>query len=114
MPTDRSDVLRGTLDLMILQTLELRAMHGTAIAQRLEQITSGTVDIGPGSLFPALYRLEHKGWVRGKWGESETGRRARLYNLTAAGRRRLGVEKRNWDRVALAMSRILAGSRGGA
>jgi transcriptional regulator len=108
----RSDVLRGTLDLMILQTLELGAMHGTAIAQRLEQVTSGAVDVGPGSLFPALYRLEHKGWVRGRWGESESGRRARFYSLTAAGRRRLGVEKQNWDRVALAMTRILQGSRG--
>lgn len=109
-----SDVLRGTLDLMILQTLELRPMHGTAIAQRLEQLTSGAVDVGPGSLFPALYRLEHRGFVRGRWGASDSGRRARVYTLTAAGRRRLGVEKQNWDRVALAMSRILAGSRGGA
>jgi transcriptional regulator len=104
------DVLRGTLDLMILQTLELRPMHGTAIAHRLEQVTGGTVEIGPGSLFPALYRLEHKGWIAGKWGQSERGRRARLYRLTAAGQRRLGVEKENWDRVALAMTRILDGS----
>jgi transcriptional regulator len=108
MPS-RSDVLRGTLDLMILQTLELRPQHGTAIAQRLEQVTAGAVDVGPGSLFPALYRLEHRGFVRGRWGESENGRRARIYTLTAAGRRRLGVEKQNWDRVALAMSRILEG-----
>jgi transcriptional regulator len=104
------DVLRGTLDLMILQTLELGPMHGTAIAQRIEQVTGGAVDLGPGSLFPALYRLENKGWLLGKWGHSERGRRARLYKLTAAGQRRLGVEKENWDRVALAMTRILDGS----
>jgi PadR family transcriptional regulator len=104
------DVLRGTLDLMILQTLELGPMHGTAIAQRIEQVTGGAVELGPGSLFPALYRLENKGWLRGKWGQSELGRRARLYKLTAAGQRRLGVEKANWDRVALAMTRILDGS----
>src|SRR5215470_173570 len=101
--TARSDVLRGTLDLMILQTLELRPLHGSGIAARLEQVTGGAVDVGPGSLFPALYRLEHKGFVRGSWGESERGRRARFYSLTAAGRKRLGVEKENWDRVALAM-----------
>ena len=105
-----ADVLRGTLDLMILQTLELAPMHGTAIAQRLAQVTGGDVALGPGSLFPALYRLEHKGWLRGSWGQTERGRRARFYKLTAAGQRRLGVEKENWDRVALAMTRILDGS----
>ena len=109
--TARSDVLRGTLDLMILQTLELRPLHGSGIAARLEQVTGGAVDVGPGSLFPALYRLEHKGFVRGSWGESERGRRARFYTLTAAGRKRLGVEKENWDRVALAMARILESGR---
>ena len=104
------DVLRGTLDLMILQTLELGPMHGTAIAERIEQVTGGAVELGPGSLFPALYRLENKGWLLGKWGQSERGRRARLYKLTAAGKRQLGVEKENWDRVTLAMTRILDGS----
>src|SRR5262245_53751823 len=109
---NRSDVLRGTLDLMILQTLEPRSLHGTGIAARLEQVTGGAVEVGPGSLFPALYRLEHKGFIKGKWGESQRGRRARIYSLTAAGRRRLGVEKQNWDRVALTMARILDGSKG--
>jgi PadR family transcriptional regulator, regulatory protein PadR len=104
------DVLRGTLDLMILQTLELGPLHGTAIAERIEQVTGGAVELGPGSLFPALYRLENKGWLLGKWGQSERGRRARLYKLTAAGKRQLGVEKENWDRVTLAMTRILDGS----
>src|SRR5262249_11867374 len=83
----RSDVRRGTLDLMILRTLELRPMHGYGIARRLDQVTGGAARVSPGSLFPALYRLEHSGWVRGKWGESENGRRARFYSLTAAGRR---------------------------
>jgi PadR family transcriptional regulator, regulatory protein PadR len=104
------DVLRGTLDLMILQSLALAPMHGTAIAERLAQVTGGAVEVGPGSLFPALYRLEHKGWLRGSWGQTERGHRARLYKLTAAGRRRLGVERKNWSSVALAMKRILEGS----
>jgi len=108
----RSDVLRGTLDLMILQTLELQPMHGYGISRRLEQLTVGEVGVSPGSLFPALYRLEHRGWLRGKWGASDNGRRARYYSLTAAGRRRLGVEKENWDRVALAIRRVVQGSRG--
>jgi transcriptional regulator len=103
----RSDVLRGTLDLMILHTLEPGPKHGYGIARRLEQVTGGTVDVGPGSLFPALYRLEHKGWLRARWGASERGRRARVYTLTAAGRRQLGVEKANWDRMVLAISRVL-------
>ena len=107
----RSDVLRGTLDLMILQTLELRPLHGSGIAARLEQVTDGAVDVGPGSIFPALYRLEQRGWLRGKWGASETGRRARFYALTAAGRRQLGVEKENWERIALAMGRVLRPGR---
>ena len=103
----RSDVLRGTLDLMILRTLELGPMHGYGIAQRLEQVTDGTVDIGPGSLFPALYRLEHRGWLRARWSASERGRRARVYALTAAGRKQLGVEKENWDRMVVAIRKVL-------
>jgi transcriptional regulator len=104
---NRSDVLRGTLDLMILRTLELGPMHGYGVAQRLEQVTGGTVDIGPGSLFPALYRLEHRGWLRARWSASERGRRARYYTLTAAGRRQLGIEKANWDRMVLAIRKVL-------
>src|SRR5262245_16716499 len=107
----RSDVLRGTLDLMILRTLELRPLHGSGLAQRLEQVTDGTVDVGPGTIFPALYRLEHRGWVKGKWGETDSGRRARFYALTAAGRRQLGVEKQNWERMALALARVLRAGR---
>ena len=108
MGENKSDVLRGTLDLMILRSLERAPLHGSGLAQRLEQVTEGAVDVGPGSIFPALYRLEQKGLVKGRWGESETGRRARFYALTAAGRKRLGVEKENWDKMVLAMSRVLA------
>src|SRR5262249_45924765 len=101
------DVLRGTLDLMILRTLELRPMHGYGIAQRLAQITSGEFGVSPGSLFPALHRLEGPGLLCGSWGTSENGRRARFYELTKAGQRRLGIEKRAWDRITLAVRKVL-------
>ena len=104
----KSDVLRGTLDLMILRSLELMPLHGSGLAQRLVQVSGGTLDVGPGSIFPALYRLEHKGLLKGRWGESESGRRARFYALTAAGRRQLDVEKENWDKMVLAIGRVLA------
>jgi transcriptional regulator len=104
-------VLRGTLDLMILQSVELQPMHGYGIARRIEQVTGGTFGVSPGSFFPALYRLEGKGWLRGSWGSSENGRRARYYTLTAAGRRQLDEEKRNWSRITLAIQKVLrAGS----
>jgi transcriptional regulator len=104
----KSDVLRGTLDLMILRSLELAPLHGSGLAQRLVQVTGGALDVGPGSIFPALYRLEHKGLVKGRWGETESGRRARFYALTAAGRKRLGVEKESWEKMVLAIGRVLA------
>ena len=107
MTSKKSDVLRGTLDLMILRILGLQPMHGYGIAQRLEQVSGGEFGVSNGSFFPALYRLESKGWVRGWWGTSENGRRARYYSLTAAGRRRLEVEKRNWDRISLAIEKVL-------
>jgi len=103
----KADVLRGTLDLMILRTLELAPMHSYGIAQRIEQITGGAFEVSPGSFFPALYRLEQKGWVRGEWGESENGRRARFYALTKAGRKRLDVELENWESVQLAIQKVL-------
>ena len=107
MASKKSDVLRGTLDLMILRILALQPMHGYGIAQRLEQISGGLFGVSNGSFFPALYRLESKGWVRGSWGTSENGRRARFYSLTAAGRRQLDVEKRNWDQITLAIEKVL-------
>src|SRR6185295_4721475 len=92
-----ADLLQGTLDLLILRTLELRPLHGVGIADRIEQVTKGVFVVGPGSLFPALHRLDERGWVEGKWGELESGRRARFYSLTPAGRRQLALEKRNWQ-----------------
>ncbi len=108
MGDKKSEVLRGTLDLMILRSLERAPQHGSGLAQRLEQVTGGEVDVGPGSFFPALYRLEQRRLIKGRWGETENGRRARFYALTAAGRKQLGVEKENWARTVLAMARVLS------
>lgn len=107
MPSQKADVLRGTLDLMILRTLQLEAMHGYGIAQRLQQLTGGAFEVSPGSFFPALYKLERKGWIRGAWGTSDNGRRARFYSITAAGRKQLNAELKNWDRVLLAIRKVL-------
>ena len=102
------DILPGTLDLLILRTLELRPLHGVGVADRIEQVTRGVFLIGPGSLFPALHRLTEKGWIQGEWTESETKRRVKAYTLTAAGRTQLAAEKRNWKNVFTAMNRALA------
>ena len=102
-----TDLLKGTLDLLILKTLELEPRHGVAIADRLAQITQGTFLVKAGSLFPALHRLEAEGWIQGEWGETAEGRRARVYTLTGAGRKQLGVEKRNWLKISVAMGQVL-------
>lgn len=102
-----TDLLKGTLDLLILKTLELEPRHGVAIADRLAQTTQGTFLVKAGSLFPALHRLEGEGWIGGEWGTTAEGRRARVYTLTPAGRRQLGVEKRNWLRISAAMGQVL-------
>ena len=107
MTEQRADLLRGTLDMLILKTLSLEAMHGLGISRRIQQTTDGVFRVQPGSLFPALHRLEQEGWIRGAWGESESKRRARYYRLTAAGRRRLGDERANWAQVALAIAKVL-------
>ena len=107
MAKQSTDLLKGTLDLLILKTLELEPRHGVAIADRLSQITQGTFVVKPGSLFPALHRLEAEGWIKGEWGETVEGRRAKVYTLTSAGRRQLGIEKRNWLRISLAMGQVL-------
>ena len=107
MAAGKADLLRGTLDMLILKTLSLQHMHGLGISRRIEQITGGVFQVQPGSLFPALHRLEQEGWIKGAWGESENNRRAKYYQLTAAGRRRLGEEKRNWAQVMLAITRVL-------
>ncbi len=102
-----ADLLYGTLDLLILRTLRLGPQHGLGIARRIEQITRGAFQVKAGSLFPALYRLEEKGWVASEWGDSETKRRATFYTLTKAGRRQLQVETRSWEKAALAIARAL-------
>ena len=106
MPRE-TPLLQGTLDLLILKALSLQPLHGLGAAQRIEQITKGTFRVKPGSLFPALHRLEEKGWLASSWGESENRRRARYYELTAVGRRQLDVEREEWNRVAGAMRAAL-------
>jgi PadR family transcriptional regulator PadR len=103
-----ADLLQGTLDLLILRTLELRPLHGVGIADRVEQVTHGVFIVGPGSLFPALHRLAEKGWIAGDWGQLENGRRAKFYALTPLGRAQLVKEKRNWQKVQTAVNQVLA------
>lgn len=100
-------MLKGTLDLLVLRTLELQPLHGIAIADRIHQVTNGTFAIGPGSLFPALHRLEQEGWIRGKWGVNDQGRRTRAYTLTAAGRQQLVKEREQWARITAAVGQVL-------
>ena len=108
MGTSKTSLLQGTLDLLILRALSLGANHGLGIARRVRQITDGTFEVRPGSLFPALHRLEEQGWLRSEWGESANRRRAKYYELTKTGRKRLEVETANWDRVAQAMASAIA------
>jgi transcriptional regulator len=103
-----AELLQGTLDLLILRTLELQPLHGVGVADRIEQVTNGVFVVGPGSLFPALHRLAEKGWIDGRWGELESGRRAKFYELTPSGRTQLAREKRNWVKVLTAMNQVLA------
>ncbi len=107
MPEERRDLLQGTLDLLILTALALQPLHGLGISRRIEQVTRGTFDVKPGSLFPALHRLEEKGWLRSSWGESENRRKAKYYALTKSGRRRLDVETSEWRRVSAAIARAI-------
>ena len=101
------DILQGTLDLLILRALESSPMHGVGIAARIGQVTRGAFVVKPGSLFPALRRLEQQGWVTGEWAPSENNRRARYYSLTRSGRSQLAEEKRNWYRMTSAMNWML-------
>jgi transcriptional regulator len=100
-------LLQGTLDLLILKALSLGEMHGLAVARRIEQVTRGAFAVKPGSLFPALHRMEEAGWLVSRWGESDHNRRARYYALTPTGRRQLKAEAREWGRVALAIESAL-------
>jgi transcriptional regulator len=106
----KTDLLRGTLDLLILRTLELRPLHGVAIADRIQQVTGGTFVVQAGSLFPALHRLEQEAWIAGEWTTTEDGRRIKAYTLTAAGRRHLTAEKRQWERIVTAVGQVLEAS----
>ncbi|HTH65764.1 MAG TPA: PadR family transcriptional regulator [Gemmatimonadales bacterium] len=110
MATPSTDVLRGTLDLLILKTLALEPMHGWGISQRIEQFSRGVLEVNQGSLYPALQRLELKGAIDAEWRTSEHNRRARYYRLTAAGRRALGAETESWRRYVSAVSWILEGA----
>jgi PadR family transcriptional regulator PadR len=102
-----TNLLQGTLDLLILRSLSLGSLHGLGIARRVEQITRGTFQVKPGSLFPALHRMEEAGWLVSSWGESENKRRARYYRLTRAGRRQFEAEAQNWQRISLAIASAL-------
>jgi PadR family transcriptional regulator len=101
------NLLQGTLDLLILKALSLQEMHGLAVARRIAQLTQGAFDVKPGSLFPALHRLEEAGWLASEWGGSENNRRAKYYRLTAAGRRQLKAEADEWSRISVALNAAL-------
>jgi PadR family transcriptional regulator PadR len=103
-----AELLQGTLDLLILRTLSYGSLHGVGISDRIEQVTRGVFVIGPGSLFPALHRLDERGWIEGEWCELDNKRRVKKYSLTASGRAQLTEEKRNWKKVYTAMNRVLA------
>jgi len=103
----RLDLLQGTLDLLILRALRSEAMHGWAVSERIQQISQDILQVNQGSLYPALHRLEHRGWIKAEWGISELGRRARFYTLTAAGRKQLEIETENWITLSEAIARVL-------
>jgi transcriptional regulator len=106
----RSELLQGTLDVLILKTLALAPMHGWGIAQRIHQLSRDVLQVNQGSLYPALYRLESKGWIRSEWGNSDNNRRAKFYELTKTGRRQLTDETDSWERFAAAVARVLEAS----
>src|SRR4051794_28449193 len=101
------DLLQGTLDLLILRTLQAGSQHGWAISERIQQISQDVLRVNQGSLYPALHRLEHQGWIEAEWGVSELGRRARFYKLTAKGRKQLAAETESWTRLTAAIGRVL-------
>jgi PadR family transcriptional regulator len=102
-----TDLVQGTLDLLILKTLSLGPMHGWAVGQRIQQISNDVLQVQQGSLYPALHRLEQQGWIRAEWGDSENHRRARFYSLTRAGRKRLGEELDQWQRLSAAIGLVV-------
>jgi len=106
-PQKKNELLKGTLDMLVLQTLSVRPLHGYGIAQQIEALSEDALRVEQGSLYPALERLQKKGWITSRWGESPTGRRARYYTLTAAGRRQLGNEINSFDAMLVAINRVL-------
>src|SRR5437899_7163044 len=107
MDAPKSDLLQGTLDVLILKIVALGPLHGYGIAQRIRQISKAVLQVQQGSLYPALHRLEKRGWLRAEWGEAETGREAKFYSLTKTGRKQLEAETANWDRLSEAVTMIL-------
>jgi transcriptional regulator len=107
MKNKKVDLLQGTLDLLVLKALALEPLHGLGVSRRIEQITKGTFQVKPGSLFPALHRMEEAGWLESSWGESENNRRAKFYCLTKAGQRQLESETEDWQRISLAIASAL-------
>ena len=103
----KTDLLQGTLDLLILRTIALEPLHGWAIAQRIQQISKDVLQVQQGSLYPALHRLEHKGLITAEWGPSENNRRAKFYRLTNTGRKQLDTERASWERLAAAVAQVL-------
>jgi transcriptional regulator len=104
----KTDLLQGTLDLLILRTLAAGPMHGWGISQRIQQVTGDVLQIAQGSLYPALHRLEEEGWIEAEWGSSEANRQAKFYELTRAGKKQLAAEEENWQRIAGAVARVLS------
>ena len=110
MPQSKMDILQGTLDVIVLKTLEsLGPQHGYGVARRIEQVSENFLQLNQGTIYPALVRLQQRGWIRARWGESENNRRAKFYELTRAGRQHLAAETDNWERISAVMARLLAG-----
>ena len=107
MVRQKTDLLQGTLDMLILKALSAGAMHGYGVGQRIEQLAEEMLKVEEGSLYPALYRMEERGWINSEWGTSDNNRRARFYKLTARGRKQLGVEEENWRRLVLAVGKVM-------
>jgi transcriptional regulator len=107
MAKDKTDLLQGTLDMLILRSLQLESMHGFGISGRIRQMSDKVLQVEQGSLYPALYRLEEQGWIKAEWGVSDNNRKAKYYSLTAAGRKQLEAETANWERLATAINLVL-------
>ena len=107
MAKTKSDLLQGTLDMLILKTLALEPMHGWGVSQRIQQISSGVLNVNQGSLYPALYRLEDQGWIESEWGSSDNNRQAKYYKLTRAGRKQMALEAETWQRMSEIIRRVL-------